>query len=82
MTPHQLHLLDHITTTTSPRSISANDREAVRAMMAERQSLLDLLERFDALDNDPHITEAEWSQFRRDVPAMLAKANGGAPCGG
>jgi len=81
MTPHQLHLLDLISTSANMAPLHPPEREAVRAIMAERQSLLTLLERFDALDTDPHVTDAEWSEYRRDVYVALAEAGGGSPCG-
>jgi hypothetical protein len=43
--------------------------------------LVELLERHGRMDIDPHGTEAEWSQWRRDVAAALAALPEGVrPC--
>lgn len=55
-----------------PRELS----EPNARLIATSPVMLKLLERFDALDTDPHVTDAEWSQFRRDVHALLRIVEG------
>lgn len=47
--------------------------QEIDRLRAVNADLLAACERFEALDIDPHATEAEWSEFRRQLNAAIAK---------
>ena len=61
------------------KAISGGDRSVVALALAERARLLELLGRFETLDQDPHVTDAEWSTFRREVHEAVEAAKGDNP---
>ena len=79
MTPHQLHLLDCIVSFDG--RISKPEREAVRAILAERESAVAVCQ----MIVDYHHSSGEDVEFTDILDAAtdaVDQANGGPPCGG
>jgi hypothetical protein len=59
--------IEHLASTVPLRS----DGEVLARLLKERNAMLALLVLFNHLDTDPHATDAEWSQFRRDLHGLF-----------
>jgi hypothetical protein len=86
VTPHQLHLLDRLGQ--KPDHIGAAylhqaEREAVRAILAERAELLTMCEAIaDWWKGFPSREQLVVPRLVRMARDLAEKANGGSPCGG
>lgn len=78
MTPHQLSLLDQIDDGTTDVVHDA-DRDAVRAILAERDVLLAACEAVLAWLGDDDVLETEPTSLHGQIRAAVAKATGGKP---
>lgn len=53
-------------------NVDAADQDRIAAV----PQLIAACEKFQQLDENMHVTEADWSGFRRELAAALAKARG------